>query len=80
MKITTEKMKILSALASGPKTHKMLRLAYYGEERCKNKANTSFYNQLDRMMAALLIKKDSIGIYSATELGIEMTLSPINEN
>ena len=72
MKITHEKLKILNALVSGPKTHKMLRLCYYGEERCKNPANTSFYNQLDRMMTDGLIKKASIGIYSITDLGMEM--------
>ena len=71
MKITYEKLKILTALASGPKTHKFLRLAYYGEERCKNPANTSFYNQLQRMTSDGLIQKDSIGIYSITVIGRE---------
>jgi hypothetical protein len=69
--ITYEKLKILNALVSGPKTHKFLRLAYYGEERCKSAANTSFYNQLQRMMEAELIKKDTIGVYVITDKGKE---------
>jgi len=69
MKITFEKMKILTALINGPKSHKLLRLEYYGEERAKNPANTSFYNQLNRMMEAGLIQKDVVGVYSITEFG-----------
>jgi predicted transcriptional regulator len=69
MIVTNEKMKILMALASGPKTHGQLRLAYYGEERCKNPSNTSFYNQLQRMMEAELIQKTMVGMYSITDIG-----------
>ena len=69
MKITHEKLKVLNALASGPKTHRFLRMVYYGEIRFKNPSNTSFYNQLQRMMEDELIQKDIIGIYSITDLG-----------
>ena len=72
MNITHEKLKILNALKAGPQTHKMLRLAYYGEERCKNPSNTSFYNQLQRMMEAELITKTVVGMYAVTEKGKEV--------
>lgn len=71
MTITEQKLKILNALVSGSKTHKALRLAYYGEERVKNPSNTSLHGQLSRMMTEELITKVSIGIYSITELGKE---------
>lgn len=71
MIITHEKLKVLNALKSGPKTHLFLRLAYYGEERAKNPANTSFYNQLQRMMGAGLIHKTAVGMYEITDLGRE---------
>lgn len=67
--ITTEKLKILNALKLGPQTHLNLRMAYYGIERFKNPSNTSFYNQLQRMMEAGLIRKNVVGIYDLTELG-----------
>ena len=69
MKITTEKMKIITALMSGPKTHGQLRMVYYGALRCENPSNTSFYNQLQRMMEAELIQKTAIGLYSITDIG-----------
>ena len=69
MRVTYEKLKVLNALASGPKTHRFLRMVYYGEIRFKNPSNTSFYNQLQRMMEDELIQKDIIGIYSITDLG-----------
>jgi predicted transcriptional regulator len=71
MKITYEKLKILNALVSGPKSHKVLRQAYYSIGRCNNPSNTSFYNQLQRMMDRSLIVKTSIGIYAITDLGRE---------
>lgn len=78
MKITYEKLKILNALISGPKEHKALRLAYYGIGRCNNPSNTSFYNQLQRMMDRSLIVKTSIGVYSITDIGREAAKGGVN--
>jgi predicted transcriptional regulator len=74
MKITHEKLKILNALVSGPKTHGMLRRVYYGEIRFKNPSNTSFYNQLQRMMDRTLIVKPAEGVYQITAFGREMVV------
>jgi DNA-binding PadR family transcriptional regulator len=71
MKITNEKLKVLTALKSGPKQHKDLRMAYYGPIRYQNPSNTSFYNQLQRMMEDELIQKTATGIYTITDLGRE---------
>jgi predicted transcriptional regulator len=71
MKITHEKLKVLNALKAGPQQHKVLRMAYYGAARYENPSNTSFYNQLQRMMEDELITKTAIGLYSITDLGRE---------
>jgi len=72
MKITYEKLKILNALASGPKTHGFLRRQYYGDERFKNPSNTSFYNQLQRLMDRALIVKPAEGVYQITDAGLKI--------
>lgn len=61
MKMTYERLKIVAALKEGPKTWTSLRLAYYGEERAKSPASTSFHNQLQRMMEGGVIKKTPLG-------------------
>jgi len=77
MKITHEKLKVLNALKAGSQQHKVLRMAYYGPERYENPSNTSFYNQLQRMMEDELIQKTAIGFYGLTDLGRE-ELSKLN--
>lgn len=57
MKMTIERLKIVNALVSGPKSWTQLRLAYYGEMRAKNPASTSFVNQMDRMVQGGIIKR-----------------------
>lgn len=57
MKMTYERLKIVNALKEGNKSWSVLRVAYYGEERAKQAASTSFNNQLHRMMDAGAIKK-----------------------
>lgn len=74
MTITIQKLKVLNALKGGPQSHKILRLAYFGEERCKNPSNTAFFNQLGRMMNEGLITKKYIGVYEITEKGKEATI------
>ena len=66
MKITAERNKILVALEEGPKSWTALRLAYYGPERAKLPASTSFHNQLQRMLTGGLIKK-VVGGYARAE-------------
>jgi hypothetical protein len=68
MKITYERLKIMNALREGPKTWSGLRLAYYGLERAKSPASTSFNNQLHRMMDGGLVQK-VVGGYALTEEG-----------
>lgn len=68
MKITYERLKIMNALKTGPKSWTSLRVSYYGVERAKSPASTSFHNQLQRMMEGGLIKK-VIGGYGLTEEG-----------
>jgi DNA-binding PadR family transcriptional regulator len=77
MRVTYEKLKILNALASGNKTHRFLRMVYYGEIRFKNPSNTSFYNQLQRLMDRALIVKPAEGVYQITEAGKEAIASSI---
>ena len=55
MQITARRAVILDALAEGGKSWTQLRLAYYGPERAKAKASTSFHNQLSAMVAAGLV-------------------------
>lgn len=66
MKMTFERLKIVNALKSGPKTWSVLRVAYYGEERAKHPASTSFHNQLQRMIEGGVVKKIPMG-YTLTE-------------
>lgn len=66
MKMTYERLKIVAALKEGPKTWSMLRLAYYGEERAKHPASTSFHNQITKMMVGGVVKKTPLG-YELTE-------------
>jgi predicted transcriptional regulator len=66
--LTPERVKILGALQSGPKTWSQLRLAYFGEARAQSKASTSFNNQLHRMQNKGLIQT-VMGGYEITDLG-----------
>jgi len=50
------------------KTFSQLRVAYFGEERAKEKATTSFYNQLTRDVEKGIIVKTANG-YELSELG-----------
>lgn len=66
--ITEGRKALLKQLASGPKSWSALRLAYFGPERAKHSASTSFYNQLDRLMKANVIIKVAEG-YALGEVG-----------
>lgn len=74
VQVTECRIVILNVLQSGPKTWKDLRAAYYGDVRGVSKANTSFHNQTDRMIAAGLIKKEDAH-YEITEAGLAMLAS-----
>lgn len=69
---------ILNVLKDGPKAWRDLRIAYYGPVRSQSKSNTSFQNQLGRMIDKGLIKKDD-GHYEITEAGKLMieSLTPV---
>jgi hypothetical protein len=65
LKPTTSRLILVRELAEGPKTHKALRVAFFGEARAAgNSANTSFRNKLVDGISERLIKKDSVGIYA----------------
>jgi hypothetical protein len=70
MKITYERLKIMNPLREGAQSWTTLRVAYYGEERAKSAASTSFNNQLHRMMTGGLIEK-CVGGYKLTAEGEE---------
>lgn len=52
---------IVNALQGGTLSWTNLRLAYYGPERAKSPASTSFTMQLRRMMDKKLISKTAMG-------------------
>lgn len=62
---------ILNVLRNGPSTWRDIRIAYYGPIRSQSKSNTSFQNQLNRMIENGLIKKED-GHYEITVSGREM--------
>lgn len=62
---------VLAALRNGPATWRDVRIAYYGPIRAQSKSNTSFQNQMNRMIEKGLIKKED-GHYEITTLGSEM--------
>ena len=62
---------ILNVLRNGPSTWRDIRIAYYGPIRSQSKSNTSFQNQLGRMIEKQLIKKED-GHYEIMPLGREM--------
>jgi len=61
VKLTDGRKSLLQALVSGPKAWSELRFAYYGPERAKEKASTSFHNQLQKLRLAGIIVKDEVG-------------------
>ena len=73
IKLSIPRLIIIRELASGPKSHKALRIAYFGIGRAEgNTANTAFYNKLIAGVAERLCKKDAVGIYSLDEEGEKM--------
>jgi len=71
IKVTSNRIVFLRELKEGPRTWRDLRLAYYGPERSKNPASTSFVNQVNKLiMYGVITKKD--GHYELTEKGKEM--------
>ena len=62
---------LLSSLRQKPMSWTELRLAYYGEERAKMSASTSFWMQLHKMIQRGYIIKTLVG-YELTKEGQEM--------
>jgi predicted transcriptional regulator len=71
LKVTPARCVFLRMLSDGPKTWKDLREAYYGPERAKSKASTSFHNQVEKQQTLGLIQHVD-GHYELTAKGIEM--------
>jgi len=57
VKLTDGRKSLIKALAQGSKSWSELRKAYYGEERAKQTASTSFVNQLTKMKEMNVIVK-----------------------
>ena len=71
VKVTPNRIVFLRELKDGPRCWRDLRLAYYGPERSKNPASTSFMNQINKLtMYGVIIKKD--GFYELTDQGRQM--------
>jgi hypothetical protein len=71
LKLSNPRLIIVRELASGPKTHGALRIAYFGKGRAEgNTANTSFYNKLKQAVVEKLVKQDVVkGPYSLDVAG-----------
>ena len=67
--LTDRRIVILQALEGGPKTWTYLRTVYYPGDRYKNKASTSFNNQLNRLHTKGLIAQTVFG-YEITYEGL----------
>jgi hypothetical protein len=73
LKMSNPRLIIIRELATGPKQHKDLRVAYFGIGRAKgNTANTAFYNKLTQAVEEHLCKKDGNGVYSMDVEGEKM--------
>lgn len=73
LKPSIPRLILVRELANGPKTHKALRVAYFGVGRAEgNSANTSFYNKLVAACKEGLIQKVSIGIFAIDVKGEEL--------
>jgi len=68
-KLTPGRAVLLQAVMTGEKMWSELRLAYYGPERVKEKASTSFHNQLNKMKMLDLIAVAPSGKYMLGEVG-----------
>jgi len=65
LKLSNPRLILVRELASGPKAHKELRIAYFGVGRAEgNTANTAFYNKLKKACEEGLAKSDGNGKYS----------------
>jgi predicted transcriptional regulator len=69
-KVTDGRKVLLQSLRSGPKSWKELRLAYYGPERAKSKASTSFMGQLKKMKEVDFIAVNTEGKYELGHIGV----------
>jgi len=77
-KCSGSRLVILRELMVGPKTWAELRLSFYGPERAKNHASTSFQNQLNKLVAYGVIQKLN-DKWMLTDFGI-LTTKQMDEN
>jgi hypothetical protein len=79
LKLSNARLILVRELATGPKAHKALRIAYFGIGRAEgNTANTAFYNKLKSAVGERLAKKDGNGVYSLDVEG-EAMLATVKE-
>jgi len=71
VKVTDNRIVILNALKEERKCWSELRLAYYGPERAKSPASTSFMNQLKKLTVLGVIEKADGG-YRLTPKGFTL--------
>jgi hypothetical protein len=77
LEATPCRIAVLAVLRNGPSTWRDVRVAYYGPVRSQSKSNTSFQNQLGRMIEKVFFFKQNTA-YEITALGREM-IGSLNE-
>jgi predicted transcriptional regulator len=78
IKVTAGRQVILRELDGQSRKWSELRAAYYGPERAKSKASTSFHTQVTKLMALGVVAKAN-DLYSLTPMGVEL-LSRVKES
>jgi DNA-binding HxlR family transcriptional regulator len=68
--LTNNRIVVLRALQNGPRKWSELRKEYFGEDRAKQQASTSFYMQVKAMTDKGLVTKTALG-YESTPAGKE---------
>jgi len=69
--LTANQVVVLRTLSTGPKKWSELRRAYFGEERAKQSASTSFYMQIKNCTGKGFLTKTQLG-YEITPKGAEV--------
>jgi len=72
IKLSDGRKALIKSLADGSKSWSELRLTYYGPERAKSRASTSFVMQLNKLKMANVIVTDGSGKYILGEVGKQL--------
>ena len=72
IKLTDGRKALIKSLAEGVKSWSELRMSYYGPERYKSKASTSFTMQLTKLKMMNVIEVNPEGKYTLGSVGKEL--------